>query len=49
MKFFLECVYSFLGSLIFGIIFNIIGKKVFFAGIGGAISQATYLLIRTIF
>ncbi len=45
MRFFLECLYAFIGSFCFGIIFNIKGKKLIFAGIGGAISQFSYLLL----
>lgn len=44
MKIFLEIVYSFIGSLCFGIIFNIKSWKVIYAGLGGALSQGCYAL-----
>lgn len=45
MRIFLECFYSFVGSFCFGIIFNIRGSKLLFAGLGGALSQLAYLLL----
>lgn len=48
MKIFLEILYSFIGSLCFGFIFNIRGKKIIFAGIGGAISQGFYAVFLLI-
>ena len=45
MKYFLECVYSFIGSYCFSIIFNIRGRKTFFAGLGGAINQSSFILL----
>ncbi len=45
MKILLEVLYSFIGSACFGIIFNIKGRKVLLAGLGGALSQACYALL----
>ncbi len=42
--YFLEILYSFIGSFCFAIIFNIRIKKSFFAGIGGAVSQSGYII-----
>ena len=42
LKLLLEILYSFVDSFSFGVIFNIKGRKVFFAGLGGALSQACY-------
>lgn len=49
MKIVLECIYSFIGSFLFGIIFNIRGKKLFFAGLGGLLSQTAYVLLAFYF
>lgn len=49
MELFLECLYSFVGSLCFSIIFNIKGRKAFFAGLGGALSQGSYILLGLAF
>lgn len=38
----LNCLYSFCASLGFGIIFNIRGKNLFFASLGGALSWFVY-------
>ena len=48
MNYFLECVYSFIGSICFGIIFNIQGRKLFYSGLGGALSQGAYIAIGLI-
>ena len=39
-----ETLITFIATLGFGILFNIKGKKLFFAALGGAISWFTYLL-----
>jgi len=44
MNIYTETLISFIGSFCFGIIFNIKGKKLFFAGLGGALSQLAYSL-----
>ncbi len=49
MKIFLECFYSFVGSICFAVIFNIKGKKVIFAGLGGALSQFAYVFLGFVF
>ena len=49
MKLFFDCIYSFLASYLFGIIFNIKGRKVFYAGLGGGISQTAYVLLSFVF
>lgn len=49
MKIFLECLYSLVGSLCFGIIFNIKGKKLIFAAFGGALSQLSFMLLGYFF
>jgi len=48
MNYFLECLYSFIGSFCFGIIFNIKGSKLWLAGLGGAISQLAYMVLGNI-
>lgn len=45
----LEIIYSFIGSLCFGVIFNIKGKKLFFAALGGGISQTAYVCLGLVF
>ena len=42
MQLLFEGIISFIGSFCFGVIFNIKGKKLFFAGLGGLISQLAY-------
>ncbi len=49
MNYFLECAYSFIGSFCFGIIFNIQGRKLFYSGLGGALSQGAYIAMGFIF
>lgn len=42
----LPCVYSFFASLGFGLVFNVHGKKLFYAALGGALSWFIYLLFK---
>ncbi|WP_243108729.1 threonine/serine exporter family protein [Clostridium rectalis] len=44
MNIFLYSFYAFIATLAFSIIFNIKGKKVFFAALGGGLGWFTYLL-----
>lgn len=45
MRVYLEVLYSFVGSLGFAIVFNIKGRKILYAGIGGALSQFSYSML----
>lgn len=45
----LPCVYAFMGSLAFGILFNLHGKKLFCAALGGGVSWFVYLLFSGCF
>jgi len=49
MTIFIECLYSFIGSFCFGIIFNIKGSKLLFAALGGALSQVSFMLLAFVF
>lgn len=49
MNYLLECAYSFIGSICFGIIFNIQGRKLYYSGLGGALSQGAYIAMGLIF
>lgn len=49
MQLLLECIYSFIGSFCFGIIFNIKGKKLFYSALGGFLSQGAYIFFSFIF
>lgn len=40
----LNSIYAFMATFGFGIIFNIRGKKLFFAAAGGSITWLTYLI-----
>ncbi|MSS64805.1 threonine/serine exporter family protein [Velocimicrobium porci] len=40
----LQCIWAFLGSLCFGIVFNIRGKNLFYSAFGGFVAWVAYLL-----
>lgn len=42
-----QCFLAFIASLGFGILFNIRGKNLFFAALGGCISWFIYLILKT--
>ncbi len=42
----MQCVWAFTGTFSFGLIFNIRGKNLFFASLGGMLSWVVYLLAK---
>lgn len=43
---FMQCLWAFLGTISFGIIFNIRGKNLIYASLGGLLAWVIYLLAR---
>ena len=46
MKYIIQLLMAFLGSLGFGALYNIHGKKLFLASLGGLLAWAVYLLVN---
>ena len=46
MKYIIQLLMAFLGSLGFGALYNIHGKKLFLAALGGLLAWAVYLLVN---
>ena len=46
MKYIIQLLMAFLGSLGFGMLYNIHGKKLLFASLGGLLAWAVYLLVN---
>ena len=44
----IQVLSSFIGALGFSILFNVRGKKLFFAGLGGLVSWTVYLIIASL-
>lgn len=45
MKEIMQCVWAFLGALAFGVFFNVHGKNLFYAALGGFVGWAAYILM----
>ena len=48
MKYMIQLLMAYLGSLGFGVLYNIHGKKLLFASLGGLLAWAVYLLVNHI-